>query len=87
MKNIETMDEQSAAGLAEMSGVFFITIPPNSAVAKSNFMVGDVLIECQSKKIRNVKQLNEFIKSNQYLTRIKCVVMRNQVRETVNFEE
>ncbi|MFA5416964.1 MAG: right-handed parallel beta-helix repeat-containing protein [Bacteroidales bacterium] len=86
VKNIETMDEQSAAGLAEISGVVLLNIPPNSIVAKSNFMVGDVILGCQTEKIRNFRELNEFINSNRYLNRIKCVVMRNQVQETVFLE-
>ena len=55
LKNVETLGEQSAAGLPVISGVLLLDVPANSAAAKSNLKVGDVIIECQDVKLADRK--------------------------------
>lgn len=85
LKNVETLGEQSAAGLPEMSGVIFVDIPVNSTVAKSGIKIGDVVVQCQEVKIRNFKQLIQVAKDSQYLRELKLVIQRNQTKQTVMF--
>ncbi len=61
-KNVETLGEQSAAGLPEISGIILLDVPGNSAVAKSGLKVGDVIMQCQEVKIMNFKQLQQVAK-------------------------
>ncbi|HZL09527.1 MAG TPA: right-handed parallel beta-helix repeat-containing protein [Prolixibacteraceae bacterium] len=85
LKNVETLGEQSAAGLPEISGVILLDVPANSAVAKSGLKVGDVIQQCQEVKIQNFKQMLQVAKDFQYLPELKLVLQRNQVKEIVMF--
>jgi hypothetical protein len=85
VKNVETLGEQSAAGLTEMRGVVLLDVPANSAVAKSELKVGDVILQCQDVKIQYFNQLVRVAKDSQYLSELKLVIQRNQIKEIVMF--
>ena len=85
LKNVETRGEQSAAGLAEISGVILVNVPENSAFAKSGLKVGDVILGCQDVKTHDFMQLLQVAKDFQYLTELTLVFQRNQTRQTVQF--
>jgi hypothetical protein len=85
LKNVETLGEQSAAGLPEISGVILLDVPLNSAAAKSGLKVGDVVLQCQEVKIQNFKQLLQVEKDFQYVSELKLFIQRNQTKQTVMF--
>jgi hypothetical protein len=84
LKNIETLGEQSAAGLNEISGVVLLDIPASSILAKSGLKVGDVILQCQEVKIENFKQLVQVTKDFQYLSELKLDIQRNQIKLIIN---
>ena len=87
LKNIETLGEQSAAGLTEMSGVILLEVPAVSALAKSGLKIGDVILQCQDMKIGTFRQLLQVAKDSQYLSELKLVVQRNQTKMNVIIRE
>ncbi|MBV5348956.1 PDZ domain-containing protein, partial [bacterium] len=87
LKNIETLGEQSAAGLPEISGIVLLEVPTVSALAKSGLKVGDVILQCQDMKIATFKQLLQVTKDSQYLGELKLVVQRNQNKVQVIIKE
>ncbi len=86
-RNIETLGEQSAAGLSERSGVVLLNLPVSSVLAKSGLKVGDVILKCEDVKIANFKQLLQATKDLQYLSELKLVVQRNQAETIVIIKE
>lgn len=52
VKSVETLGEQSAAGLPSISGVILLEIPDYTVVAQAGFKVGDVIIECEGNEIK-----------------------------------
>jgi membrane-associated protease RseP (regulator of RpoE activity) len=85
VKNVETLGEQSAAGLTEMSGVVLLNVPANSALSKSGLKVGDVILQCQDSKIQYFNQLLRIVKDSQYLSELNLVIQRNQIKKTIQF--
>ena len=83
VKNVETLGEQSAAGLSNISGVVIIEIPANSQAAKSGLKVGDVILQCQDVKIENYNQLVQAVKDLHYVPELKLTVHRNQISQTI----
>jgi hypothetical protein len=84
LKNIETLGEQSAAGLTERSGVVLLDVPASSILAKSGLKVGDVILQCQEVKIENFKQLVQVTKDFQYSSELKLNIQRNQIKLIIN---
>lgn len=85
LKNVETLGEQSAAGLTEMSGVVLLNVPDNSALSKSGLKVGDVILQCQDVKIQYFNQLLRIAKDSLYLSELILVIQRNQIKKTIQF--
>jgi hypothetical protein len=83
VKNVETLGEQSAAGLSNISGVVIIEIPANSQAGKSGLKVGDVILQCQDVKIENYNQLVQAVKDLHYVPELKLTVHRNQISQTI----
>jgi len=85
LKNIETLGEQSAAGLSSIAGVAIIEMTPNSLWAKYGFQVGDVILKCGSHDIYNFNQLmHEFeIHKGEELI---LTVMHNQKKKELSFK-
>jgi S1-C subfamily serine protease len=78
LKNIETMGERSAAGLDETSGVLITNVKPNSLAARGELRAGDVIIECEGKKTKNIAELLNTVQGNNWKGVLKMVVFRNQ---------
>jgi len=62
-KTLETEAEMSATGMIGKYGVLLVKVPKNSKLAKMGFKVDDVVIEINSKKIRNKEIFNNRMKN------------------------
>jgi len=82
LKNVETLGEQSAAGLPEMSGIVLLDVPINSAAAKFGLKVGDVILGCQGQKILNFEHFIQVVKD---INKVHLEIQRNQIKETLTF--
>ena len=78
VKNVETLGEQSAAGLSSISGVILLNVPEKSTLAKYGFHTGDVIIKCQGRDIKNFEQLKNIVKDSQSNEALEVIVIRNQ---------
>lgn len=85
IKNIENLGEQSAAGLSSISGVLIVKIGESSKLLERGVKNGDVIIECNKKKIKNMDQLFQNISrvNNKY---VELVLIQNQKRKSINVE-
>ena len=54
IKNVSSLGEQSAAGLAEQAGVLLIDVPEKSAAAAAGFRKMDVILSCDGKETKKV---------------------------------
>lgn len=87
VKNVETLGEQSAAGLSSISGVVVLEVPSNSLAAKSGLKVGDVILQCQDLKIENYNQLVQAIKDLHYMSELIITVQRNQIIQKITLKK
>lgn len=79
VKNMETLGEQSAAGVNEISGVIVLDILENSNENSPNsIIVGDVILDCWGEKVDTVLTLRKLEKGNRWKGRIELKVWRNQ---------
>ncbi|TKG97328.1 PDZ domain-containing protein [Puteibacter caeruleilacunae] len=78
VKNIETLGEQSAAGLSSISGVALLEVTKKSALADKGFQTGDVVLKVNGTDVKNFAQLQMLVKKNKDLGALKITVMHNQ---------
>ncbi|EOR92650.1 : hypothetical protein [Arcticibacter svalbardensis MN12-7] len=83
VKNVETLSEQSAAGLATISGVLILKLSVHAAAEQAGFKTGDVITTYNGKTVDNYKQLIELFNNNKI---ISIGIMRNQEKEIINFK-
>jgi len=57
VKDLTTEEEKSVAGVGELSGVYVIEVPRNSAAAKAGIVTGDAILAVNGRKVANVKSL------------------------------
>lgn len=77
-KSIESLGEQSAAGLPSMEGVLVVELSPSSPLIKGGLQPGDVILEFQSEQIKNVRDLARISKRDNYVDSLILFVFRNQ---------
>ena len=77
LKNIETLGEQSAAGLSSKRGVVILDAPKNSNWAKLGFQTGDVILKCGAHDINNYSQLKHELEIHKG-EELVITVMHNQ---------
>ena len=85
LKNIETLGEQSAAGLPSIAGVALLEVSENSLWAKQGFKKGDVILKCGSLQINDYSQLRHTFDSHESKT-LKITVMHNQKKKQLIFK-
>ncbi len=86
VKNVETLGEQSAAGLSSMTGVILIDVPSGSKLAKLGFKTGDVIIACEGSNIPNYAQLQKKLKENKTKKQKQVVFVRNQKEQNISLQ-
>ncbi|GAB3650182.1 PDZ domain-containing protein [Echinicola sediminis] len=84
VKNMETLGEQSAAGLNEIAGVLVLEV---SDPASSSLQKGDVIIGCWGEKVNNVVDLQKVEKSNAWKGAVELKVWRNQAIVSVSIDK
>ncbi|GAA4802035.1 PDZ domain-containing protein [Olivibacter ginsenosidimutans] len=83
LKNIETLGEQSAAGLSDRSGVLVVHIPENSPLASSQLQAGDVIIGCEGTTIHDLDELSSFLSSSTIKKSLNLTIVRNQQKQQI----
>jgi len=86
VKNVETIEEQSAAGLSTAQGVILINVPGYSSLGRSGFQTGDVIISFKGKTIKDFEQIQTILKENPTLNEITFKVMHNQEEVQLKLE-
>lgn len=85
LKNIETLGEQSAAGLSSIAGIALLDVPKNSVWAKYGFQTGDVILKCGGHQINNFSQLMHELEINKG-KELDITVMHNQKHKKLKFK-
>ena len=84
VKNVETLGEQSAAGLSSMSGVILLNVHEKSELKKYGFQTGDVIIACEGDGIINFADFEKKIKANKVNKELVLVIVRNQKERNIS---
>jgi len=86
IKNIETLGEQSAAGLPEIKGVLIIESPQNSILGKAGLEKGDVIIQCGDERIHDIKSLLKAEVNDKWKGKLNLKVWRNQTSMNISLK-
>ncbi|GGG89443.1 peptide-binding protein [Parapedobacter pyrenivorans] len=78
LKNMETLGEQSAAGLSEIRGALVLEIPDGSPLARAGIRAGDVILSCDETATDDVIALRKAEASHKWKGRLVLDVWRNQ---------
>lgn len=82
-KSIETLGEQSAAGLPTIAGVLVVKLADSSTLYKGGLRIGDVIVSCQGEPIHTIRDFQTITKRDEYHTQITIDFYRNQVKQTL----
>ena len=83
LKSIETLGEQSAAGLPKMEGVLIMELTEPSALLKAGIQKSDVIVSCQGEEVKDLNDLKKIVKRDQYMSSLSIEYFRNQERKSV----
>jgi len=83
LKNVETLGEQSAAGLAEVAGVLLLEVPAGSPLARAGIQPGDVILSCEGTPTEDALALRKAEASHKWKGRLLLDIWRNQQRNRV----
>lgn len=83
LKTVETLGEQSAAGLPTMEGVMITKFDDQSYLNYNGFMVNDVIVELEGEPIRNTADLDDLLKKFHYYHVLNFTIYRNQVKQKI----
>ena len=78
LKNIETVEERSAAGLNETSGILITDLQNNGLCKLSGLMEGDVIVYCNNAKVHNITELLSCYQGNNWTGKLNLIIFRNQ---------
>lgn len=78
IKNVETLGEQSASGLDEITGVLVLKKHVHGPLVKSELEVGDAIIGIEGKKVKNIIDLMKVYLENKSKETLKMTVFRYQ---------
>jgi hypothetical protein len=78
VKSVETMEERSAAGLSDTSGVLLLSVPVYSNPGKAGLQAGDVIASFKDTPIKNFEHLQAILKENSGQKELTFGVMHNQ---------
>ena len=86
LKSIETLGEQSAAGLPSMEGVMIVGFDENSYLKYNGFMLNDVIVACEGQVVKNTNDLEQILQKVHYYHKISFMIYRNQKKQDVLLE-
>ena len=78
LKNIETLEEQSALGLHSMDGVVVSKVKENSKLAIAGMADGDVIVGVEGEKVKNISELLGKYQENLWHGKVKLSLVRHQ---------
>lgn len=85
-KTVETLGEQSAAGLPSIAGVLVLQLDEKSTLYKSGLRTGDVVLNYQGEKTDKLTDLQQAIKKHVHADQPKVNVFRNQQQQELNLQ-
>ncbi|WP_343565652.1 peptide-binding protein [Sphingobacterium sp.] len=85
-KSVETLGEQSAAGLPSIAGVLVLQLEEKSSLYKSGLRVGDVLLDYQGEKLGQLTDLQQAIKKLVHADQPKVIFFRNQQQQELSLQ-
>lgn len=83
LKSIETLGEQSAAGLPTMEGVLVLGLSENSPLLKAGIQNADVIVSCQGEGVKDLGELQKVFKRDQYMNKLNFEIFRNQEKKKI----
>lgn len=86
VKNVETIEERSAAGLSATQGVMFMSIPDYSNPGRSGFKTGDVIVSYGDILVKDFEHLQSIIRKNKGVKELTFGVMHNQEKVLIKLE-
>ncbi|MEH6303998.1 PDZ domain-containing protein [Olivibacter sp. CPCC 100613] len=86
LKNIETLGEQSAAGLPGISGILVAGIERTSPLLNKGLLVGDVIIGCNGKKVDTFQTFEQIINEATPKHVLKLTIFRNQRQQVLTIQ-
>lgn len=84
IKNIETLGEQSAAGVPDRLGVIILKVGDKTEAEKSGLLPGDVIRKIDSQQVTDVKQMLSLLSTLSEMNNIPAVILRNQKEKRMN---
>jgi len=83
LKNIESLEDRSAAGLFASEGVMITNLDKNSLSELAGLMEGDVIIRCEENKIENIGDLLKCYQGNNWKGKLNMIIIRNQQEQEI----
>src|SRR6266540_2550255 len=83
IKNIETLGEQSAAGLPDQTGVLVLHVAQGSLAEKSGLKQGEVIRKIDTKAITNVGEMLTSLQVTFWLSQVPATIIHNQKEEQI----
>ena len=83
LKNIQTIEERSAAGLRETGGVLINSVEHDGLSAKSGLQQGDVITGCENKEVASIPELLGCYQGNNWKGQLELTIIRNQQEQNL----
>jgi hypothetical protein len=83
IKNIETLGEQSAAGIPDKAGVLVLKVTTGSLAEKSGLKQGDVIRKIDTKTISNVGEMLTSLQVTFWASQVPATIIHNQKEEQI----
>lgn len=86
IKNIETLGEQSAAGLPDKKGALLTAVPVASSAYKNGLQKGDVITKLGENNVESAIELLQVFQKIKWVGSIEVTLMRNQSLKKINIK-
>lgn len=84
VKSVETLGEQSALGIPEISGVMVLSVDEGSVMALGGLKPNDVIFEVHAKeKVKTVHDLLKSYQAGKWRKKMRLVISRNQNMKSI----
>lgn len=85
-KSVETLGEQSAAGLPTIEGVLILDLEENSRLITSHLRKGDVLLFYEDEEVKTIRDFQRLTKKYIHQDRPRVVIFRNQEKKQLTLQ-
>lgn len=83
IKNIETLEERSASGLNDTSGVLILTIDEKATLKNPDVQQGDVIIWSEGIQVKSIQDLMKSYQNHNWKGKLNMKIIRNQKERDV----